>query len=48
LNELYFASPEQAIDCYNRYLATHPNDEALVTGWIREIREGTHASRKTI
>ena len=41
-------SPEQAVECYNRYLATHPNDEPVVTGWIREIREGTHASHKSI
>ena len=48
LNELYFGSPEQAIQCYNQYLATHPADEPLVTGWIREIREEAHAPNKSI
>ncbi|MGH7897310.1 MAG: tetratricopeptide repeat protein, partial [Candidatus Binatia bacterium] len=49
LNELYFGSPEQAVECYNRYVATHPPDEAVVTGWIREIRDGgTNARRKSI
>jgi len=48
LNELYFGSPEQAIQCYNQYLATKPADEPLVTGWIREIREETHAPNKSI
>ena len=42
LNELYFGAPEQAVDCYNRYLATRPPDESVVAGWIREIREGSH------
>ncbi|HUE39857.1 MAG TPA: tetratricopeptide repeat protein [Candidatus Binatia bacterium] len=48
LNELYFGSPDQAIQCYNQYLATKPADEPVVTGWIREIREEAHAPNKSI
>ena len=48
LNELYLGFPDQAIECYNRYLASHPADEPLVTGWIKEIREGTHGRSKSI
>ncbi len=48
LNELYFGAPEQAVEYYNRYLATHPADQALVEGWIREIREGAHGRQKSV
>lgn len=48
LNELYFGAPEQAVDCYNHYLATHPPDESVVAGWIREIREGSHGRDKSV
>ncbi len=46
LNELYLGSPDRAVECYNRYLATHPSDESVVTAWIQEIREGSHGSNQ--
>jgi len=48
LNELYFGSTRDAIECYNRYLATKPTDEPVVAAWIQEIRQETNAQKRTI
>ncbi|MGH7806070.1 MAG: tetratricopeptide repeat protein, partial [Candidatus Binatia bacterium] len=48
LQELYFGAPDEAVQSYNRYLATKPSDRELVAGWIREIREGASDRSKSI